>query len=216
MKTRHARALAILVLLIGHAACGSDPSGGGGNGGNGGDGTGASGSGGNGGGGVGLGQLDPRCESLCDDSDAACSADVVECQQECQVRVAGMSGLCATCLLEGSDGGTCGSGGTCCPNPSFPSSVLDCASSCSGSMGVNPSGDHPICIAICNSDDAACDADVTQCFQECRARIQGVSGICALCLLEDADGGVCGSGDLCCPDPNFPTSVEACAGACGG
>ena len=38
--------------------------------------------------------------------------------------------VCALCLLDGADGGTCGSGGPCCPNPSFPSSVSACASLC--------------------------------------------------------------------------------------
>src|SRR5688572_2730113 len=118
MKTNRARALAALVLLVGHFACGSEPQTSGGGDGGGGDGGGGDGGGGSGG--NGLGQLDPRCASLCEDSEAACSARVVECQRECQIRVAGMSGLCATCLLEGADGGTCGSGGLCCPNPSFP------------------------------------------------------------------------------------------------
>ncbi len=170
---------------------------------------------GDGGGGGGLGQLDPRCESLCADSDVACAAEVTRCQPVCQVRVTGMSALCATCLLEGSNGGSCGPGGPCCPNPNFPNSVLDCASPCSGSQGVNPSGDHPICTDICSSSDAACSTAAAQCLQECQARIQGVSGLCALCLLEGAQGGGCAAGLSCCPNPTFPTSVSTCASVCG-
>jgi hypothetical protein len=83
-------------------------------------------------------------------------------------------------------------------------------------MGVNPSGDHPICAALCSTNDAACSAQAKQCLQECKARIQGVSGLCALCLLEGSNGGDCAPGAPCCPDPEFPTSVSACASVCSG
>jgi hypothetical protein len=166
--------------------------------------------------GGGLGTLDARCEALCADSEPACDADVAACEPVCQVRVAGMAPLCATCLIEGANNGACGGGGPCCPDPDFPNSVLDCASSCGDSAGVNPSGDHPICTALCADDDPACSADSTQCFQQCQARIQGVSGLCALCLLEGASNGSCSPGQPCCPDPDFPTPVSACAAACGG
>jgi hypothetical protein len=162
----------------------------------------------------GLGQLDPRCQSLCMSSDTACSADVTACQPLCQLRVAGMSSSCATCLLDGSNGGTCSSSSLCCPRPNFPSTALHCASSCAGSAGVNPSGTHPICNNICSNSDGSCSAQVDQCIQQCQARIQGVSGLCALCLLDGANGGTCSTGMLCCPHPEFPTSVTACASVC--
>ncbi len=47
-------------------------------------------------------------------------------------------------------------------------------------------------------------------------RVGRVSGVCALCLLEDAHGGVCGPDGPCCPAPVFPTSVSTCADLCGG
>ena len=52
------------------------------------------------------------------------------------------------------------------------------------------------------------------CLQQCDARVAGVSGLCALCLLEGANGGTCASGQTCCPSPHFPTTVEACASVC--
>ena len=195
MNLRFLGPLAVFVLSLG-AACS--------NGGNGGD----------GGGNQELGQLDPRCESLCMSSDTACSPDVTSCQPLCQVRVAGMSSLCATCLLDRSNGGTCSSGTLCCPHPQFPNKALDCASSCTGSKGVNPSGNHPICTKICSNNDASCSTQVSQCIQQCQASIQGVSGLCALCLLDGANGGTCSSGMVCCPHPSFPTSVTDCSSVC--
>ncbi|HEY3354580.1 MAG TPA: hypothetical protein VGQ83_15115 [Polyangia bacterium] len=171
---------------------------------------------GDGSGGGGLGALDPRCDALCAESDPACASAVTECQSVCQVRVAGLASLCATCLLEGANGGTCGGGGPCCPAPEFPASVRACADACAGSAGVNPAGDHPLCEALCADDDAACSADSAACFDECRVRIQGVSGLCALCLLEGAQNGACNAGAPCCPSPDFPTTVADCADVCGG
>jgi len=162
----------------------------------------------------GLGTLDGRCQALCADTDTGCEDDTARCELECQVRVAGMEPTCATCLLENSNAGTCGGGSTCCPDPEFNNSVLECASLCSTSEGVNPSGNHPICAAICATTDITCEDAETSCLAECNARVQGVTGLCALCLLEDANGGVCG-GSPCCPDnPEFPTSVQECASVC--
>lgn len=187
------RSASVAILLIGAAACGTRDD----------DGL------------AGLGTLDPRCESLCADTDPACTAEVAECEPLCQVRVAGMTSLCATCLLEGADSGDCGGGGPCCPDPSFMNDVLTCENSCADSAGVNPAGDHPICTSICSDTDPACSTEVTACFQLCGARIEGVSGLCALCLLDGADPGDCGGGGPCCPDPSFPSSVPACAAVCG-
>jgi hypothetical protein len=178
-------------------------------------GCGSGGGGGGGGNGAGdLGPLDSRCTALCASSDNACTSNVAQCQPVCQVRVAGMSSLCATCLLQGSNSGACGGNGPCCPNPEFPQTVVDCASSCVGSAGVNPSGDHPICTDICSSGDATCTAQVTQCLQQCDARVHGVSGLCALCLLEGANGGACPGGAHCCPSPEFADPTP-CASVCG-
>jgi hypothetical protein len=142
-----------------------------------------------------------------------------------------MSPLCATCLLEGSQSGECestssGAPAPCCPDPHFPNSVLDCASVCEGSVGASPSGDHPICVDICSDDDPACSEASAQCFQDCRARIQGTTGLCALCLLDGAQSGECegttvagssssGPEPACCPEAYFPTSVTDCASVCG-
>src|SRR5438105_2266581 len=124
-----------------------------------------------------LGPPDPRCESLCASTTASCSMAVTDCQQECQLRVANMTPTCTTCLLDQANGGTCSSGMTCCPSPEFPNSVLDCQSSCSGSVGVNPSGDHPICTKICASSDASCSAQASSCLEQCDARVRGVTGL---------------------------------------
>ena len=91
-----------------------------------------------------LGPADPRCDSLCADSDMMCTADIATCKSVCKVRVANLSSLCSTCLLEGSNGGSCGGGGTCCPHASFPKGVLDCPAACtvatrSGSAAQNAS-----------------------------------------------------------------------------
>lgn len=160
-----------------------------------------------------LGDPDPRCTALCASTDATCSADTAKCEPICQVRVAGMMPLCATCLIDHA-ATLCGGGMTCCPRPDYPNSVLDCASSCTDSVGVNPSGDHPICTAICTSSEPSCSADVTSCLAQCDARVSGVSGKCALCLLENANGGTCNSGSVCCPHPSFPTSTNTCASVC--
>lgn len=197
MRSSLARAVLLLVALVA-AACGGGGQGGGGDD----DGE--------------LGPLDPRCRSLCADSDSACTAEVAECEPVCQVRVAGVSPLCATCLLEGAHNGACGDGVPCCPDPSFPNSVLECKTACAGSMGVNPAGDHPICADLCSTNDAACNTQARQCLQECEARVQGVSGLCALCLLEGSNGGACSPGAPCCPDPSFPNTVSACASVCSG
>ena len=79
---------------------------------------------------------------------------------------------------------------------------------------MNPPDDHPICTDLCFSSDTECSSAVAQCLDECHARIQGVSGLCALCLLDGAYGGVCGGGGACCPDPEFPASANACATVC--
>jgi len=161
-----------------------------------------------------LGEIDARCKNLCASSEGSCSMDVTTCEQDCQLRVQNMAPLCATCLLENDSGGTCSSGMICCPSPEFPNSVLDCGSSCAGSVGVNPTPDHPICTDICSSAHVECASDVQTCLQQCDARVAGVSGLCALCLLEGANGGTCVSGQTCCPSPHFPTTVEACASVC--
>jgi hypothetical protein len=162
-----------------------------------------------------LGDIDARCKTLCASTVASCSTEVTNCEDECQLRVANLAPLCSTCLLENADGGTCSSGMTCCPDAHFPSTPIDCANSCTGSTGVNPSGDHPICSAICSSADPTCSAGVMTCLSECDARVKGVSGLCALCLLDGAYGGVCSSGQQCCPShPEFPTSVTACDSVC--
>lgn len=161
-----------------------------------------------------LGPLDPRCSALCSSNDSSCTAAISDCEPRCQIRVAGMTPLCATCLLDKSDGGTCGSGGPCCPHPSFPNSVVECASSCKGSNGINPAS-HPVCAHLCASSDSACSMESAACLQQCEARIQGVSGLCALCLLDGANGGTCGSDGPCCPHADFPTAVTACSTVCG-
>jgi hypothetical protein len=160
-----------------------------------------------------LGDPDPRCTALCASTEPTCSAATAECEPVCQVRVAGMKPVCATCLLDHA-ATLCGGGATCCPDPDYPNSVVDCADSCADSDGVNPSGDHPICTDICASSEPSCSADVSACLAQCDARVHGVSGLCALCLLEGANGGTCAGGDVCCPHPQFPTSTETCASVC--
>lgn len=132
------------------------------------------------------------------------------------MRSAQLSAPCSTCLLEGATIGPCSPGEPCCPDPDFARSVLECASSCADSTGVNPAGDHPICVDLCATDEAECSTDAEQCFDACNARIQGVSGLCALCLLEGASSGGCNGDGPCCPDPDYPASAEACASVCGG
>lgn len=136
-----------------------------------------------------------------------------DCEPLCQVRVAGMAPLCATCLLD-SAGTRCSSNATCCPDPSYPNGVTDCATECAGSAGVNPSGDHPICADICKSDEPSCSTEVASCLSQCDARVAGVSGLCALCLLDNANGGTCGSGMVCCPNPHFPATTASCTSVC--
>ncbi len=172
--------------------------------------------GGDDGDGNGLGELDPRCGALCDEEDAACSDEVTECEQLCQVRIAGVASPCATCLMENAHLGDCGGGGPCCPDPDFETSVLDCAALCADSEGLNPTGDHPVCVSLCSSEDPACASDAGQCLDECQARIDGVSGLCATCLLEGASGGDCGGGGPCCPDIQFWNSPVDCAALCSG
>jgi hypothetical protein len=166
------------------------------------------------GGGDTLGTLDPRCSALCASSDATCSGEVTDCQNLCQVRVAGMASTCATCLLDGSNGGSCAAGQTCCPDPHF-AAVMGCADPCKDSQGVNPSGTHPICADLCATTEASCSTQAASCVSECQARIAGVSGLCALCLLQGASGGNCSSGMVCCPNPSFPMAVSACSAFCG-
>jgi hypothetical protein len=163
---------------------------------------------------TGLGAIDARCKTLCASSDASCATEVTSCEDECQLRVAGMTAACTTCLLDRANAGTCSVGQTCCPNAEFPNTVLACASSCTGSPGVNPSGDHPICTDICASSEPSCSTAVTSCLQQCDARVRGTTGLCALCLLQDANGGTCASGQTCCPSPEFPTSATSCSSVC--
>ena len=172
--------------------------------------------GGDDGDGTDLGELDARCEALCDDDDEVCTEDVAVCELLCQVRVANVEPLCATCLLENSNAGICLGGEVCCPDPSFPSSVIDCAAVCESSAGVNPGDDHPMCADLCGDDDPACAEDASQCLDACTARVRGVSGLCANCLLDGTHNGVCVPGSPCCPDPEFPTSATDCAAVCGG
>ncbi len=192
---RAPRSLSSLVVMILVAGCASSPAT-----------DGAS---------VDLGPLDPRCQSLCQSSDASCASDVADCEPRCQIRVAGMSDACATCLLDQADKGTCASGAPCCPSPHFPAKVLDCAKSCAGSDGKNPSP-HPVCTHLCASSDPSCDADAKACLDGCEARIKGATGLCALCLLDGASGGSCASDAPCCPHPEYPTSAASCASICGG
>jgi hypothetical protein len=51
-------------------------------------------------------------------------------------------------------------------------------------------------------------------MDQCEARVSGVSGLCALCLLDRANGGSCGSGQICCPHPEFPASTSDCTDVC--
>ncbi|MDQ3033570.1 MAG: hypothetical protein M3Y87_14215 [Myxococcota bacterium] len=78
---------------------------------------------------------DPRCEALCSTIDeAACASVRSSCYASCQARIAGTSGLCATCLLEGAgvSGTPCLPGEPCCPSGlELRSSVEDCAPICS-------------------------------------------------------------------------------------
>lgn len=171
--------------------------------------------GGSSGDGMSLGAIDARCKTLCASNEPTCGSDVTRCEQECQLRVQNMAPQCGTCLLENSNGGTCSNGQVCCPRADFPNSALDCGSACAGSVGVNPSP-HPICNDICGSSEPSCGSDVQSCLDACDQRVAGVSGLCALCLLEGANGGTCASGQICCPSPHFPTSVNACASVCGG
>ena len=157
--------------------------------------------------------IDARCKALCMSDEPTCSTDVTTCEQECQLRVAGMQSLCATCLLENSDGGDCASGEICCPDAHFPNGALDCKDACATSTGVNPAH-NPLCSDLCSSDEPTCTDEATACLDQCEARIAGVSGLCALCLLDDANGGTCSSGSVCCPSPHFGTTVEACADVC--
>ncbi len=161
-----------------------------------------------------LGPNDARCVALCKDTDAACAADVRECEAVCQVRVKEMQPLCATCLIENANAGICGGGSTCCPDAAFPNSPIDCATECSGSIGVNPVN-HPVCVELCATANDACSPQAAECMQACQARVTGVSGLCALCLLEGARNGACNVGSLCCPDPSFPATTSMCAAVCG-
>lgn len=160
-----------------------------------------------------LGPIDARCTALCMSSEPTCTTDVTDCEQLCQLRVADVASLCTTCLLDHSNAGTCGSGQVCCPDPNFPNGVLDCTTECTGSVGVNPSA-HPICTDVCASNEPSCSAAVTTCLDQCEARVHGVTGLCALCLLDGANGGTCGSGQICCPHPEFPAQTAACAAVC--
>ena len=160
-----------------------------------------------------LGTIDARCTALCKSSEPTCTDDVTDCQQLCQVRVADMGSLCATCLLDHANGGVCGGGQVCCPDPEFPNGVQDCETECTGSTGVNPA-QHPICVDLCASDEPSCSGQVSACMDQCEARVQGVSGLCALCLLDGANGGTCASGQVCCPSPHFPTSTADCTDVC--
>lgn len=188
MKTMSVRIWIVMSFALAGAACGAS-------------------------GGGDLGPPDSRCQSLCASADATCAADVSACQDQCQLRVTDIAPLCTTCLLDGASGGTCNSGAPCCPRAYFPDGVSDCSDACAGSTGVNPT-DHPICDEICASSDASCSAEVTSCLDQCEARIAGVSGVCALCLLDGASGGDCASGTRCCPHPYFPTPVSACSAFC--
>lgn len=78
---------------------------------------------------------DPRCEALCGAIDATdCGAARDGCYADCQARIVGTAGLCATCLLDGA-----GVSGTicldpedvCCPSDlEFGSSIEACAEIC--------------------------------------------------------------------------------------
>lgn len=159
-------------------------------------------------------EIDQRCQTLCASSAPACQPEVSSCELECQSRIEGVSAVCAACLLEDAHGGPCAGGGPCCPRPEF-SAVLSCADLCAGEVGVNPEGEHPMCAALCSSDEPACEDGVASCAQSCQGRIMGVSGLCATCLLEGAYGGPCAEGALCCPGrPEFPQGARDCAPLC--
>lgn len=157
--------------------------------------------------------IDARCTALCMSSEPTCAADVTDCEQLCQLRVADVQSLCTTCLLDHANGGTCSSGAVCCPRAHFPNGVEDCKTECTGSTGVNPT-EHPVCADICASSEPSCTAQAQSCLDQCEARVHGVSGLCALCLLEGANGGTCASGSICCPSPHFPNGTADCTDAC--
>ncbi len=168
---------------------------------------------GGGGGDDGLGTLDARCMALCMSSEPTCTTEVTDCQTQCQLRVADVASACTTCLLDHANAGTCASGMVCCPNAEFPNGVEDCKTECAGSAGVNPA-QHPLCTDLCASDEPTCTSQASMCVDTCEARIHGVTGLCALCLLDGANGGNCASGQICCPDPHFPTATSDCADVC--
>src|SRR3569623_3590854 len=116
--------------------------------------------------GMSLGAIDARCKTLCASNEPACGSDVTACEQECQVRVQDMAPLCGTCLLEHSNGSVCSSGQLCCPSPEFPNSVMDCGSSCSGSVCVY-TATNEIFTSLCSSTDVSCSAQAQSCLDSC-------------------------------------------------
>ena len=157
--------------------------------------------------------IDARCTALCKSSEPTFSDEVTTCEQECQLRVADVMSLCTTCLLDHANAGTCAQGQICCPNAEFPNGVQDCKTECTGSVGVNPAP-SPLCTDLCASTEPTCTAQAQSCLDQCEARVNGVSGLCALCLLDGANGGTCTSGQICCPSPHFPAQTADCTAVC--
>lgn len=78
---------------------------------------------------------DPRCTARCDFEDplGECGTERAECLVDCQARITGTEGLCATCLLEGASLSfpVCLPGNPCCPSGlEFRTSVEECAAVC--------------------------------------------------------------------------------------
>ncbi len=196
-----------LLAAIGGLAC--VPGGGGGGGSGGAGGAGAMPDAG------GPGQaLDERCVALCEDEDPVCADAVNGCRAVCAARIDGLEGLCRACLLEDANGGACAGGATCCPDPEFPTSTLDCAEVCAEQPGAAPADPHPLCLDVCSDEDPACAEDAAACLAECARLIEGVSGYCATCLLEEANGGACAGGASCCPSFSPGRSVLDCVDVC--
>lgn len=198
--------LGLLALIAGPACV---PAGGGGGGGSGGAGGGAAGDDAGP-----AAAVDERCVALCEDDAPECADAVADCRAVCAARIDGLEGLCRACLLEDANGGACSAGSLCCPDPEFPSSTLDCAEVCADQPGAAPADPHPLCLDVCTDEDPACAEDAAACLGECTRLIEGVSGYCATCLLEEAHGGACGGGGPCCPSFSPGRSVLDCVDVC--
>lgn len=186
----------------------------GGGGGGGGGGSGGSGGGGDADGGPIGAEADPRCVDLCETDEPVCAEQAASCLLICEARIAGLTSLCRTCLLEGSNGGACAGDGPCCPDPAFETSTLDCAEACADQSGAPAADPHPLCAALCDDDAPDCAEAADGCHGACAAHIEGLEGLCATCLLEDADSGACAAGGPCCPDFSPQRRAADCAALC--